>query len=286
VLKCILSLSQLVIIKLIGIKIVWTAHNLKNHENRYPKLDKFFTDSVVRLADSIITHTEVAKDKVAEKLEIENREKILVVPHGNYIGCYENNIDSLAARKILDLPDTSIVLMFIGAIRPYKGVVELIEAFNQLQHEGAKLVIVGKPNNEKFSELICQKIDSNQNIKFIPEFVENDQIQIYMNACDAVVLPYRSILTSGSVLLAMSFGKACIAPLQGCIAEVLDEAGAFLYDSNNKDSLLEGINRAIETKDKLAEMGRYNLTLAKKWNWNYISELTLNLYMSCFKSAK
>jgi glycosyltransferase involved in cell wall biosynthesis len=84
----------------------------------------------------------------------------------------------------------------------------------------------------------------------------------------------------------MSFGKACIAPLQGCIAEVLDEAGAFLYDSNNKDSLLEGINRAIETKDKLAEMGRYNLTLAKKWNWNYISELTLNLYMSCFKSAK
>lgn len=276
VLKCILFLSQLVIIKLIGVKIVWTVHNLKNHENYYPKLDKFCSASVARLADAIITHTEAAKLKIIEKLEIDNHEKILVVPHGNYIGCYQNNTDSLTARKILALPDSNIVFLFIGLIRPYKGVVELIEAFKQLQHKGAKLVIAGKPDTEELGELIWQNIGSNENIKFIPEFIENDQIQIYMNACDAVVLPYRSILTSGSVLLAMSFGKACIAPLQGCIAEVLDESGAFLYKANSQEDLLQALNQAIEKKNYLSDMGKHNLELAHKYNWKDIASITLN----------
>ncbi|WP_242482112.1 glycosyltransferase, partial [Trichormus variabilis] len=72
------------------------------------------------------------------------------------------------------------------------------------------------------TDMLLQKIDNEPNIKFIPGFVPSEKLQIYLNACDVVVFPYRDILTSGAVMLAMSFGRACIAPRKGCIAEVLD----------------------------------------------------------------
>jgi len=60
-----------------------------------------------------------------------------------------------------------------------------------------------------------------------------------MNACDVVVFPYQEILTSGAVILAMSFGRACVAPRLGCIQDVLDDKGAFIYEPSNKAGLFK-----------------------------------------------
>jgi glycosyltransferase involved in cell wall biosynthesis len=101
-----------------------------------------------------------------------------------------------------------------------------------------------------------------------------------MNACDVVVLPYRDIFTSGSVFLAMSFGRACIAPHKGCIGEVLDDSGAFLYDSD--EGLLQVLHYAIEKKADLPRMGKHNLQLAEQLlSWSNLAKMTLDVYQQC-----
>ncbi|MGF2036716.1 MAG: glycosyltransferase family 4 protein [Nostoc sp. CmiVER01] len=283
ILKLLVVVLQLVLLKLFGIKIIWTVHNLKNHESVNFIFDRIYSIIVAELSNAIITHCQVAKEETVKQFSIRNKDKVFVVPHGNYIDFYENKIEKAAAREKLGLKDSNLVFLFLGSIRPYKGVFQLIDTFNQLHSEKIQLVIAGRVHldNQEITDTLRQKIANDQRIKFFPGFVPNDEIQLYMNACDAVIFPYRDILTSGAVLLAMSFGKACIAPRKGCIGEVLDDAGAFLYQIDDQNGLINAINSAVKKHDELFLMGEHNLQLAKEYNWKYIAKMTADVYYHC-----
>ncbi len=282
-LKSISFLIQLAILKLIGVKLVWTVHNLKNHDNSNLVLNNICTKTVIKFADAIITHCEAAKEELIKLFHVKNQDKIFVVPHGNYLEWYENKISRDAARKELDIKTSETVFLFLGLIRPYKGVPELIDRFNCLDNEDIRLVIAGKINSQdvELTDLINQKIAEDKRINFIPGYVEPEKIQLYMNACDVVVFPYRDILTSGAVMLAMSFGRACIAPRKGCLAEVLDDRGAFLYNLADDNGLTQAMNAALHKQPEILAMGQHNQQLAEKYSWKNIAELTLDVYLYC-----
>ncbi|MEH2437276.1 MAG: glycosyltransferase family 4 protein [Nostoc sp.] len=283
ILKLLIVVFQLILLKLFGIKIIWTVHNLKNHENINLTFDRIYSIIVAELSNAIITHCQVAKEEVIQEFYIRNKDKVFVVPHGNYIDFYENKIEKVTTREKLGLKDSNLVFLFLGSIRPYKGVFELIDTFNQIHSEKIQLVIAGRVHNDsqEITDMLKQKIANDQRIKFFPGFVPNDEVQLYMNACDAVIFPYRDILTSGAVLLAMSFGRACIAPRKGCIGEVLDEAGAFLYQIDDENGLMNAMNSAVKKHDELFMMGEHNLQLAKEYNWKNIAEMTADVYYHC-----
>jgi beta-1,4-mannosyltransferase len=274
--------AGLLILKLSGIKIVWTAHNLRAHESPNPFIDRLCRSLVIKLADQIIAHGEVAKQELLATFNIKRKDTINVIPHGNYIDYYQNEISRTKARKLLRIDDSKMVFLFLGTIRPYKGVNELIEIFNQLDRSDVELVIAGKPFSPLAEAEIRQKIGNHSGIKFIPGFVPADQIQIYMNAADLVVFPYRNLLTSGAAILAMSFGKACLAPRIGCLKEILNESGAFLYDPTAQNALPQAIHRAIEQRDNLAAMGKHNRQIVEQWSWDRIASMTSEVYQKCF----
>lgn len=280
-LKMIISVFQLVILRLIGARIVWTAHDLKNHANRQIVLDRMFTVFVCELAHTIITHCETAKREVIRTFYVRNFDKIFIIPHANYIGTYQNNISRSEARRKLGVAESKIVLLSLGLIRPYKGVPELIDAFKRISRDGAQLVIAGKATTAELGELISRKAAGCENITLIPEFIPDDEIQVYMNACDAVVFAFRDIFTSGSVILAMSFGRACIAPRKGCIGDLVDESCGFLYDPDDDEGLLKAIGRGFCNRRLLERMGEHNRRLVDKWSWSCVAEMTLRLYRHC-----
>ncbi|MFN6512867.1 MAG: glycosyltransferase family 4 protein [Nostoc sp. CreGUA01] len=284
--KFVIIIFELIILKLIGVKIIWTVHNIKNHENKNLILDRIYSVTVARLANAMIAHCQAAKEEIIKEFSVKNTDKIFVVPHGNYIECYENKIEKVAARKSLGLEDSSVVFLFLGTIRPYKGVFELIDTFSQLysdKSDNIQLVIAGRvyDDSQEITDTLKEKIANDPRIKFFPGFVPDDEIQVYMNASDVVIFPYRDILTSGAVILAMSFGRACIAPRKGCIGEVLDDQGAFLYQIDDENGLKKAMNSALEKRRELLLMGQHNLELAQYYNWNYIAKMTADVYRHC-----
>jgi glycosyltransferase involved in cell wall biosynthesis len=112
-------------------------------------------------------------------------------------------------------------------------------------------------------------------VTIVPEKVDDARIQYFMNASDAVVLPYRRSLTSGAAVLAMSFARPCIAPRIGCFGEMLDERGAFLY---RRGGLRDAMEEAMRRRDELPAMGEYNRARAAAWSWDAIAARTLAVY--------
>ena len=110
-------------------------------------------------------------------------------------------------------------------MRPYKGVTELLSAFAALPDADARLVIAGKALDDAYAARVTALAAADDRVRLDLGFVPDDELQVYLRAADVVATPFLEIFTSGSVLLAMSFGKAVIAPRRGCVAETVDERG-------------------------------------------------------------
>lgn len=269
------------LLKLKGIRIVWTVHNLKNHENRQLWLDRLCAGFVARYCDSIIAHGNTAKETIVKTFDLQDLHKVVVIPHGHYGDFYINQHKQDAARQALNIDSSSLVYLFMGMISPYKGVVELVDAFSRLEERGVQLIVAGgiKEGGTDLIQAIGSRASDDDRVQFLPEYVPDERVQLYMNACDVVVTPYKDIFTSGSVVLAMSFGRACIAPGIGCIPEVLDDKGAFVYTPDmDSEGLLEAMRQASERRSTLDAMGRHNLERAREWGWDRVAAATLQVY--------
>jgi len=282
--KSVSFIIELLILKLFRIKIVWTVHNITNHEEKFRSMELFFSKILSRFCDKIIVHSPAAKKKVIEVYGANINSSIVVIPHGNYINSYKNVVNKSDARNQLKIGIKDLVYLYFGQIRPYKGVSELVDAFKRLDTPQTKLLIAGKTLNDEVAQNILKECKGNKNIKTVYEFIPDDEIQIYMNAADVVVLPYRDILTSGAVILAMSFGKPIIAPAIGCIPDVLDSEGSILYDLSEKEGLLKAMKQALDAN--LKKMGEHNFELAKHLRWDKIAKRTYEVYQECLKGKE
>ncbi|MEO0376383.1 MAG: glycosyltransferase, partial [Cyanobacteria bacterium P01_A01_bin.17] len=257
-LKLSLFIAGLILLKLTEVKIVWTVHNLKRHECLNPRLERICTAAVAKISHRLIVHCDIAKTKIAESFPFISSEKVVVIPHGSYIGQYDNKIEQKEARKVLDISESSFVFLFLGQVRAYKGIIDLIEAFKQLDEaENTTLLIAGKVVKDSVGKDIQAHVGDSSKICLNLASIKDEEIQLYMNCADIVVFPYKNVLTSGAVILAMSFAKPCIASKVGCIENTLDSDGAYLYESDDPSGLLAALQAALQERTRMSEMGQH-----------------------------
>jgi glycosyltransferase involved in cell wall biosynthesis len=272
------TLLELRLARRAGSGLVWTAHDLFRHDRGRDAAELAFMRSLFGLADAVIVHCASAADELAGTLAVSDtaRERIAVIPHGHYRGAYADEIGRAAARERLGLPPAARVIAFVGWIRPYKGVTELIEAFGRLDEPDARLVVAGQAVDEAYAAQVMAAAARDGRVTLSLGFVPDEDLQLYLRAADAVALPFLEIFTSGSVLLAMSFERAVIAPRRGCVGEVLDEAGAILYDAGDPGGL-EAALRAAMSAD-LEVMGGHNAAGLARFDWSRVAEATKAVY--------
>lgn len=261
-----------------GSRLVWTAHDLFRHDAAVDAREERFMRSLVRLADATIVHCEAARDGLIEALGVEpaSQSGIHVVPHGHYVGAYRDEISRAEARERLSLPADARVIAFVGWVRPYKGVAELIEAFATIDASNARLVIAGKALDDDYADRLRQAASADGRVDLRLGFVPDDELQVLMRAADVVATPFLEIFTSGSVMLAMSFERAVIAPRRGCVVDVLDDAGAVLYDAEDPQALEGALRVSLDTD--LEAMGRHNGQRLEAFGWDKVAAATRAIY--------
>lgn len=243
--------------RLSKIKIVWTLHNIENHEKRLVWLDYLVSLFISRLADELICHSHTGKKSFMQHFRIPANKPFHVIPHAHYKSFYPNDVTPSSARERLGVASNTFVFLFFGLIRPYKGVLKLLNAyaeFKQKNKEKTLLYICGKPLQEAYYAEVQKKAAAIPSVLLSPT-VADEEIQFYMNAADVVVLPYLNVLTSGATLLALTFSKPVITPNLGDATEILNAETSFLYDPDSPDGLLECLHQAYQNRDHLSRMG-------------------------------
>jgi glycosyltransferase involved in cell wall biosynthesis len=264
----------IVISKLKGAKIVWTAHNYKLHDELHPFIEKLFWYIFIRFVDCYICHSKYAMAKVKDAHPHLALKQGYVIYHGHYRDWYKNDISRSKARSGFEIDPEDFVYLFIGSIRPYKNIETLIKVFNQREGPNEKLIIAGNVN-DVFWEKIVQKIDNNDRIIFHNGWVSDDDFQKYFKASDLVILPYK-ILNSGMALLSLSFNCRLMMPINPMLSEYQEYIGSeniYLYKNkidNNKIDLAKNTIVSLPQSNKVIDL--------QNFEWRTIAQKTLEVY--------
>lgn len=281
-LSCLVALRLLVelaVARLLGVDVVWTVHNRFHHERRMPGVEYAFRRLLFRSSSAVIVHGQAARDDVVDAYDLpdDDADRVAVVPHGNYVDSYPSTVTRAAARDRLDLPADATVFLHVGNIRPYKNVPELVETFADLPGDDRRLVVSGRPPTDDDARARLERLCANEtrtrlDLGFVPE----EDLQVYLTAADAVVLPFSDVLTSGSVVLALSFGRPVVAPRLGCIPETVGDCDDLLYDPDRPDGLERALRRADRTD--LDALGDRAAARAAELDWETIGRRTAAVY--------
>jgi glycosyltransferase involved in cell wall biosynthesis len=238
-----------------GAALVWTVHNVLPHECADPLLEAQLRQEIADRVDVIHVMCEETAAACSGYYELPES-KVRVLPHPSYIDVYPNLIDRETARYELDLKNADFVYLHLGKIRPYKCIDRLLDAFDRLSRvdRSVRLLLVGKPGRFEQRDEIVRRARANPNViaSFTP--ILNEDVQLYMNAADVVVLPYRNALNSGALQLAYSFAKPVVAAAVGCIASQVDATTGITFNWDGDDQALASAMHAA--RDLGPEHGR------------------------------
>jgi len=213
--------------KLLGKKIALTAHNV--NQAKRDRQDTLFNRLTLkiqyRLSDHIFVHTQKMKDELVQDFGIAEGD-VTVMRHPVNDSFPNSSLTPAQAKARLGLKENEKAILFLGRIKPYKGIELLLAAFQLLAKKDPsyRLVIAGEPH--KGSEAYLDEIRTIVASDFSPEqvllkfgFIPDDQMELYLKGGDVLVLPYKDIFQSGVLFLAYNFGLPVVATDVGSFRE-------------------------------------------------------------------
>lgn len=265
----------LVFLRSRGTRVVWMMHNLQPHEKNHWLSTRLFALWFPRTCTQVIALTAHGL-ACAHALYPSLRNKpAAIVPHGHYRDEYPPAPSREVSRDQLGLPRERFTWLFVGNIRRYKNVPLLIETFRQTPDRDAQLIIAGAPGHGVSAQELAELAAGDARIHLYPAFVPDAKLPLFIGAADMVVLPFDSILNSGSVLLALSFNRTVLAPRLGALPEIHSKVGSRwlrLYDGPLTAQLLQ---EARSAQSGAAEHERVDLSA---FDWSAIAQHVLDFY--------
>jgi glycosyltransferase involved in cell wall biosynthesis len=221
-------------LKIINKKIIFVLHqvipdmediaphiNLKHKSFKtgiYNGLLRVFYSFVLLFSSKIIVFEQDFRERMQKIATLGQNSKIVVIPHG--VEEFKRVPTKDEARRKLGLPRAAFVILSFGYLAWYKGTDWLVQAIyeikrrNGLKSNDIQLILAGgtNPNHadkEHYQKYIRGLIRECRKPGFtLTGFVPEKDIPLYFKACDLVVLPYRTFMSSsGPLSITFSFKK-------------------------------------------------------------------------------
>lgn len=269
----------LAVADLLGYRIIWTVHDVVPHF-KMTFNDVAMSQLLINRSDTLLMLSSATLDKIDEYGLNYDPTKAIIIPHGNYIDSYPNNISKSMARQKLGINEDSFAYLFFGTVLPYKNASGMLEAFKSIvkEHSEAIIIIAGNPGTPEIrKELKDAKTQLGDRLILHADFVPDQEVQTYFNASDVVVFPYLRITNSGVALLAASFGKPIVAPLLGAFKDLPAKSGVF-YKAGDQAELEAAMKQTITKGSTLGSMSHAALQYAQSLSWNTIASMTYDVY--------
>lgn len=229
---------------------VITYHSDVVRQKKLLALYKPILRTVLRRADKIIT-TSLQYQKISYFIE-PVVDKCAVVPLGvnvnKFNACPKETIVEI--RNRFSLPIDKPLILFVGKLRYYKGVDDLIVAMKSVPD--ANLVIVGSGPLESELKMLVDELNLDARVRFVGE-VSDDELVSYYGISTLFVLPSNAIAEAfGTVLLeAMAAGLPLITTELGTATSWVNKNGVtgFIVPPKNPAKLAEAINCLVNSPD-------------------------------------
>jgi glycosyltransferase involved in cell wall biosynthesis len=252
--------------RLAGMHIVWTAHNVLPHEPVFTD-DAAARRALVSASELVFAHSPSALAELAELGAVPRRSA--VIRHGPIAA------PSAMPMRIPGADDEPRRFLFFGRVQEYKGVEDLLAAFAALPGDVAThLTVAGQCDDAGLrARLSALARGCGRRLVLSLERVPEEKLAQLLAAADVVVLPFRRVTTSGSAIMALSFGRPLIVPDLAALAD-LPERAVLRYDGKIPSLAAALARMARADRETLAAMSTAAGSYAAGLTWREIAEIT------------
>jgi glycosyltransferase involved in cell wall biosynthesis len=252
--------------------LVLTAHDLLPREPQPGQLRA--QRRVFERMDAIVVHSEYGRRQLVAQLGLP-AEKVHVIHHG----AFEHVATATRAPlppELRSAADGEPVVLFVGLLRPYKGLDTLLGAWRHVA--GAQLWIAGRP----MMPLEPLRARSTPSVHWVPRFVTEGELAALLDRADIVVLPYsrtERFDQSGVLASALAFGKPAVVTDIGGFSDLAAPGAARLVAPDDPDALgaaLAELTADPAARARLAAAAR--AAAAGTYSWEQSARETLALY--------
>lgn len=229
--KRLLFLMLLARLRLQGIAVVRTVHNVRSHEQA-PSSEERLLDRFDRRTDLCIRLNETTGGLPGVPVR--------TISHGHYRDWFSR------------IPPAGRVpgrVLFFGLVRPYKGVDTLVTAFSELavaeDSLALSLHIVGRPYTEEIGGDLERRVQGDDRIRLRLGHASEEILAQEIYESTLVTLPYREMHNSGAVLLALSLGRPVLVPSNAVTEALRVEVGGEWIQTYAGDFSPEVLARAL-----------------------------------------
>jgi len=167
-------------------------------------------------------------------------------------------------------------MIFAGRLSKEKGIEVLLETATQLPSNYHLLIAGSGPLEEKVRNVANKKT----NIHYLG-YQSKQNLLSLMRGSDLLIQPSLEEGMSSTLLEAMACGTCILASnIQGISELIKNNKNGLLIEPNNKEELLNAIVDLFPKKEKRLEMINEGLEMVKKYDWEKVGKLYLNLYES------
>jgi glycosyltransferase involved in cell wall biosynthesis len=175
---------------------------------------------------------------------------VRVTPHGPYHHLVQP--PAVAADPVGDAP---FRLLYLGVVRPFKGVEDLVAAFSSLDRDQAnrfRLSVVGETwEGWTAPDHAIARSPHADLIERVDRYITDAELKAYFERADAVVLPYHRSSSSGPLHIAMSAGLPVVVTAVGGLVEaVQDYRGALLVPPRDPPALRDALLQLLERRGR------------------------------------
>lgn len=227
------------------------CQNVLPHEES--KINSILTKMFFKHTHSAVTLSK-SDQRVLEELMPDIKVKTIIEPVYDTAQQIEL-IPKKKAKQKLGIKKPSI--LFFGFVRAYKGLKYLLKAMPLiLEKKDIDLFVVGEfwEGREKYDKIV-EENQISENTKIVDKYVSDEEMALYFNACDAVVLPHVSSTESGIIQVAFGFNTPVITTNVGGNPDLIDhqKSGLLVPPKNPKKlakAILEYYEQGYEEKFK------------------------------------
>jgi len=189
--------------------------NIIPHEKRPG--DKPFASYFVRACDDFV----VMSKSVGLEIQSFAKKEVRFAPHPLY-DTYGDSMPKPEARKVLNLPGQTPIVLFFGFIRKYKGLDLLLQALRQNPEIHA--IVAGECYEDwAFYQQIIEENNLENRVHLFTDFIPTEQVRVFFSAADLVVQPYRTATQSGISQIAYHFEKPMVVTNVGGLPEIVTD---------------------------------------------------------------
>lgn len=238
-------------------------------------------EALLRRSAKVIVMAEKGREILKRVHGIDDR-KVAMIPHGVPDRDF---IDPDDMKQRFNRQGREVILTF-GLLAPNKGIETMIEAMPAVvaARPNALYVVLGAthPNlvaheGEAYRDrlvALAASLGVADHVRFVNEFVEQDELLDHLQASDLYVTPYSNPfqITSGTLSYAVGVGKAVISTPYVHATEILDHGHGVLVDFGDSAAFAREIIRLLSDDDTREALSRKAYARGRTMLWSKLAE--------------